>query len=422
MTAAKAVADRIPVRTVDSRSLTMGLGLIVLDAADMAAGGATLDELATRVDQLIARTKVFGALDTLEHLEKGGRIGGARALLGSLLSIKPVVSLVDGVVEEESKQRTRGRSLRYLADKAVDSQPISRLAVCNGAAADIDEFLAMLDGVRSEHPLVVTNLGPVVGTHTGPGTDRSVHDHVRLTGRRGHSGRPRWESDYPRTMDSEPESPPTRLPGSGAINDLPTRGTDLVDIAGRPSSATRRCDRSPWPPGPWCSGSSSSPPPWSPSCWCPISLIRLLTVYAFDGRVWLSDLVVGAVFVVVGLVAWSQRTDPGGARPRTRHDRVPPGGDRRIGAGRPHRGHLRLPSPTVPPGHRGGALVDQRPAGRPAHAHHRSGELSRVRRRHHGPRAHAGLPRAGGPVRRRVPDGQGLPGRPVQSPLRPVGR
>ena len=124
----------------------------------------------TGPSDLIPRTKVFGAIDTLEHLEKGGRIGGARALLGSLLSIKPVVTLVDGRVEEESKQRTRGRSLRYLADKARDSPPISRLAVCNGAATEIDEFLAMLDGVKTEHPMVVVDLGPVVGTHTGPGT------------------------------------------------------------------------------------------------------------------------------------------------------------------------------------------------------------------------------------------------------------
>ena len=109
-------------------------------------------------------------VDTLEHLEKGGRIGGARALLGSLLSIKPVVTLVDGRVEEESKQRTRARSLRYLADKAKDSPPISRLAVCNGAAPDIDDLLGLLDDVPVDHPLVVTDLGPVVGTHTGPGT------------------------------------------------------------------------------------------------------------------------------------------------------------------------------------------------------------------------------------------------------------
>jgi DegV family protein with EDD domain len=169
-TAARAVSDRIAVRAVDSRSLTMGQGLMALDAADLARTGATLDELVARVEQLIPRTKVFGAVDNLEHLEKGGRIGGARALLGSLLSIKPVVTLVDGLVAEESKQRTRGRSLRYLADKASDSPPISRLAVCNGAATDIDEFLGMLDGVKSEQPMVVVDLGPVVGTHTGPGT------------------------------------------------------------------------------------------------------------------------------------------------------------------------------------------------------------------------------------------------------------
>jgi DegV family protein with EDD domain len=168
--AAKAVADRIEVRAVDSRSLTMGLGLMVLDLADLAVAGATLDDLVVRVDELKAHSLVFGVVDTLEHLEKGGRIGGARALLGSLLSIKPVVTLVDGTVEEESKQRTRVRSLRYLADKAIEAPPLSRLAVCNGAALDIDEFLDMIKEVQSEHPMVVTDLGPVVGTHTGPGT------------------------------------------------------------------------------------------------------------------------------------------------------------------------------------------------------------------------------------------------------------
>lgn len=170
VTAARAVADRIEVRAVDSRSLTVGLGVMVLDVADRAAAGADLDALEARVEELKARTLVFGVVDTLEHLEKGGRIGGARALLGSLLSIKPVVTLVDGVVEEESKQRTRSRSLRYLADKAIEAPPLSRIAVCNGAALDIDDFLDMIKGVASEHPLVVTDLGPVVGTHTGPGT------------------------------------------------------------------------------------------------------------------------------------------------------------------------------------------------------------------------------------------------------------
>jgi DegV family protein with EDD domain len=168
--AAKSVADRIEVRTIDTRSLTMGLGLMVIDLAELAATGADLDALEVRARDLIPRTQVYGVVDTLEHLEKGGRIGGARALLGSLLSIKPVVVLVDGEVAEESKQRTRQRSLQYLADKARDAPPLSRIAVAHGAASDLDTFLGMLSGLEVEHPLVVTQLGPVVGTHTGPAT------------------------------------------------------------------------------------------------------------------------------------------------------------------------------------------------------------------------------------------------------------
>jgi len=168
--AAKAVADRIDVRVVDSRSVTMGLGLMVLDAAEQAAAGANLDSLEARAGELVSHSSVYGAVDNLEHLTKGGRIGGARALLGSMLSIKPVVALVDGVVEEESKQRTRARSLQYLADKMRDSPPLSRVAIAHGAATDIDTFLALIEDVPSDHPLVVGQLGPVIGTHTGPGT------------------------------------------------------------------------------------------------------------------------------------------------------------------------------------------------------------------------------------------------------------
>jgi DegV family protein with EDD domain len=168
--AAKAVSDTIEVRAVDSRSMTMGLGLMVLDVAELAATGADLDALEARVADLVPRTFVFGAVENLEHLEKGGRIGGARAMIGSLLSIKPVVTLVDGEVAEESKQRTRGRSLQYLAGKALESPPLSRIAIAHGAAADIDTVLELLADVKSEHPLIVSQLGPVVGTHTGPGT------------------------------------------------------------------------------------------------------------------------------------------------------------------------------------------------------------------------------------------------------------
>ena len=168
--AAKAVADRIDVRVMDSRSVTMGLGLMVLDAAERAAAGADLDALEAGTTELVSHSIVYGAVDNLEHLTKGGRIGGARALLGSMLSIKPVVALVDGVVEDESKQRTRARSLQYLADKMRNSPPLSRVAIAHGAATDIDTFLALIEDIPSEHPLIVGQLGPVIGTHTGPGT------------------------------------------------------------------------------------------------------------------------------------------------------------------------------------------------------------------------------------------------------------
>jgi fatty acid-binding protein DegV len=91
-------------------------------------------------------------------------------MLGSMLSIKPVIQVTNGIVAEESKQRTRSRSLEYLADKLRTLAPFERLAVCDGAAEDIGRFLALLDGIEIRTGGVSTvDLGPVVGTHTGPG-------------------------------------------------------------------------------------------------------------------------------------------------------------------------------------------------------------------------------------------------------------
>ncbi len=168
--AADEVAGRIPVAVVDSRTLTMGTGLLVLAAAELAAGGMPLAELVAEIESMKARATVFGVIDTLDFLRRGGRIGGAARLIGSMLSIKPVIEVRGGVVEVESKQRTRTRSLEYLASKARQGGALERIAVVNGAAADIDVLLGMLDGVESTHDLVVTDLGPVVGSHAGPGT------------------------------------------------------------------------------------------------------------------------------------------------------------------------------------------------------------------------------------------------------------
>jgi len=169
--ATTAAADLpIPVMVVDSLSVTMGEGLMALAASDMAREGRNLEDIVTELESLRDRTHVYGVLGNLDFLKKGGRIGGAAHLMGSLLSIKPVIEIRDGVVEVESKQRTRSRSLQYLAAKALHAGPLERLAVANGVAPDIDEVLTMLEAVHPEHPMVVSDLGPVIGSHAGPGT------------------------------------------------------------------------------------------------------------------------------------------------------------------------------------------------------------------------------------------------------------
>jgi DegV family protein with EDD domain len=169
LTAAKEF-DAAPIKVIDTRSVTMGQGLVALAAAEDAAKGASLDEVAASTEERVGRTKMFGAINTLDHLQRGGRIGGAQALLGSLLSIKPVVELREGVVAEESKQRTRSRSLEYLASKVKADAPLERLAVAHGAADDVGLLVDRLAGIEVTHPMLIVELGPVVGTHAGPGT------------------------------------------------------------------------------------------------------------------------------------------------------------------------------------------------------------------------------------------------------------
>jgi DegV family protein with EDD domain len=166
---AAAADSRLPVRVVDSRSITMGQGLMALTGAELAAKGATLDEVANVVESLARRTRIYGALNTLENLRKGGRIGPAAAVFGSLLSIKPIIELRDGVVEGESKQRTRRRSLEYLANKVHEYGHPQRLAVVHGSAPDLDDFLHLLGPIVGEQPCLICELGPVIGTHAGPG-------------------------------------------------------------------------------------------------------------------------------------------------------------------------------------------------------------------------------------------------------------
>lgn len=166
--AARELEGRLPVHVVDSESVTVGEGLVVVEAAQKAASGASLDEVVGAATHAVRTMKVYGAIDTLENLRKGGRIGGLQALVGSLLSVKPVIEVRDGVVQQESRQRTRARCLQYMADKVKGAGPVARLAVSGADAPDLDTFLDLIDGVKPTERLLLGDIGAVIGTHTGP--------------------------------------------------------------------------------------------------------------------------------------------------------------------------------------------------------------------------------------------------------------
>lgn len=167
-TAAASVADEIDVRVLDSKSITAGLGTQVIQAAELARQGAGVDEVVALVEDLAARTQIYGALDTLENLEKGGRIGKARSMLGSMLSIKPLIHIADGAVEEAGKQRTRRKALEWLRDKLYSEGPVQHLTVAHGEAPDLDEFLDLIADRYPRDQLRIGKIGAVIGTHGGP--------------------------------------------------------------------------------------------------------------------------------------------------------------------------------------------------------------------------------------------------------------
>jgi DegV family protein with EDD domain len=166
--AARALEGELDVRVVDSRSITSGLGTQVLLAAEAAERGASADEVVALVEDLSRRTHVIGALDTLENLKKGGRVGGAQALLGSLLSIKPIVDISTGTTEEAGKARTRGKALQVLRDKVFEKGAIEHLCVTHGLAPDVEQMLDLLAARFPRDQIRIGHIGPVIGTHGGP--------------------------------------------------------------------------------------------------------------------------------------------------------------------------------------------------------------------------------------------------------------
>ena len=140
------------------------------DAAEIAAAarsGADLDAVMAQVDDLVPRTRVFATLNTLENLRKGGRIGGAKAMVGSMLSIKPLIDITGGTVREAGKARTRRRAMQMLYEQMTTAGAIEKVAVMHGKAPDIQDFLDLIAPHFSRASIRLGVLGAVIGVHGG---------------------------------------------------------------------------------------------------------------------------------------------------------------------------------------------------------------------------------------------------------------
>ncbi len=162
-----------PVRAVDSRTVSMGLGFAVLAAADARDRGASLDEITEAARAAGERVELFFTVNTLEFLYRGGRISNAQRMIGSALNIKPILAVRDGQALAIENVRTRKRALARLAELAgcVDAEPGKlHLAVMDGeASAEADALAAELQTTLKPMSLTRASLSATLGVHTGPG-------------------------------------------------------------------------------------------------------------------------------------------------------------------------------------------------------------------------------------------------------------
>jgi DegV family protein with EDD domain len=159
----------VPVTVFDSRQLSLGMGYEVLTAAEMAAAGHAMAEILAALEQQIARTHVFAALDTLEFLQRSGRMNFALAALGTLLQIKPFLKMYDGNPTAE-RVRTRSGAMKRLIELLLEFGPYEKAAILHSAAAErARELLEEIRNLLPAGDIWMEEINPVIGTHIGPG-------------------------------------------------------------------------------------------------------------------------------------------------------------------------------------------------------------------------------------------------------------
>jgi DegV family protein with EDD domain len=170
----KGMVDGAKIEIIDSRMASMGFGLVAIAAARAARAGKSLEEVVALARDLCGRVKIIFAVDTLEYLARNGRIGKAQALLGSLLSIKPLLTLEGGFVAPLEKVRgdkkVLPRMVELVGEMIEPGKPVTVSLVHANAIERARELKADIEKNYKVAEAIVADLGPVIGTHTGPGT------------------------------------------------------------------------------------------------------------------------------------------------------------------------------------------------------------------------------------------------------------
>lgn len=168
--AAEAVtaSTQVPITVLDSRSVSGGCGLPAEIVAAEAREGASLEQVKVHAESLIARVRLVAVLDTLEYLKRGGRIGGAQAMLGTLLSVKPLLEVRDSQVVPLERVRTRSKALERIGQIISELGPLEALGIAQSDTS-IGQELQKVARTFWSGPIEMFSLGPVVGTHAGPG-------------------------------------------------------------------------------------------------------------------------------------------------------------------------------------------------------------------------------------------------------------
>jgi DegV family protein with EDD domain len=169
--AAKQLSDQgARVEVIDSLSVSFGLSFIAQAAARAAAGGATVEEIRAIADRMIPRLRIMVVLDTLEYVRRGGRIGRARAFLGAMLKVKPILTFRDGEVHPEERVRTKALALERMIQIATSYRIKEAGIGYSTNPQDAEDLKRRMEAIVPGVDISIVRLGPVLGVHGGPGT------------------------------------------------------------------------------------------------------------------------------------------------------------------------------------------------------------------------------------------------------------